>query len=364
MFIFFLLLLVALFALGAFYLITRFRRFAFFKRLAGSSKLLAWVFPALPVALLYLLLLFWGFTAFVILMHLILFWALSDLVFFLIRKARKKGLRFYWAGAVALLFTAVYLSCGSFFAYHVFETHYSLSTTKDLPSDSLRVVQISDSHLGVTLDRDSFAKQVSRIQACDPDLVVITGDFVDDDSVKADMLAACKALGNLETTYGVYFIWGNHDKGYFNGRDFSEKELREALDENDITLLEDEITQIADTFYLVGRKDRSDKSRADMSELAAWLDPDQYAIVLDHQPHDYDNEAAAGVDLVLSGHTHGGHIFPVGQIGLLLGANDRVYGLEKRENTTFIVSSGISGWAIPIKTGTISEFVVIDITEE
>ena len=87
----------------------------------------------------------------------------------------------------------------------------------------------------------------------------------------------------------------------------------------------------------------------------------KFMIVMDHQPNDYEKEKNFLVDLVLSGHTHGGHLFPAGFVGLLMGANDKVYGHEKIENTDFIVTSGISGWAIPFKTGAISEYVVIDV---
>ena len=100
------------------------------------------------------------------------------------------------------------------------------------------------------------------------------------------------------------------------------------------------------------------------SELMRGLDETKYVIMLDHQPNDYAAEAEAGADLVLSGHTHGGHIFPAGLIGLWTGANDRTYGSERRGNTDFYVTSGISGWGIPFKTGCISEFVVIDIVRE
>ncbi|MBQ2118628.1 MAG: metallophosphoesterase, partial [Clostridia bacterium] len=111
---------------------------------------------------------------------------------------------------------------------------------------------------------------------------------------------------------------------------------------------------------LIGRRDRSMRERASAEALTAGLDRGRFSILLDHQPNDYENEAGRA-DLVLSGHTHGGHIFPAGQIGELLGANDLTYGLEEREGTTFIVTSGISGWAIPFKTGTRSEFAVIDV---
>ena len=82
-------------------------------------------------------------------------------------------------------------------------------------------------------------------------------------------------------------------------------------------------------------------------------------MVLDHQPNDYDAEAESGADLVLSGHTHGGQLIPVNLFISL--ANDKTYGMEKRGNTNFIVTSGISDWAIKFKTGCRSEFNVIDV---
>lgn len=85
-----------------------------------------------------------------------------------------------------------------------------------------------------------------------------------------------------------------------------------------------------------------------MEELTADLDPDKFSIVLDHQPQDYEAQAKAGVDLVLSGHTHGGQLFPLMTIEnhTDLAPDDRVYGYEKRGSTNFIVTSGISDWAI------------------
>ena len=101
-------------------------------------------------------------------------------------------------------------------------------TDKDLGGQMLHIVLFADSHLGITLDGDSFAREMERIQAEQPDVVFLAGDFVDDDSCKADMLAACEALGRLQTKYGVYFIYGNHDNGYFQYRDFTSAELRQA----------------------------------------------------------------------------------------------------------------------------------------
>ena len=255
------------------------------------------------------------------------------------------------------------MSMGWFFAHHVFEKHYTFYTDKDLGRSELRIAAFADAHLGITLDKDNFREQIDRINASSPDIVLIVGDFVDDDSAKEDMVEACKALSELRSTYGTYFVFGNHDKGYYDYRDFSSGDLRRELKKNGVTILEDEDLLFDDKFYLVGRQDKSKINRMDIDKLTAGIDKSKYMICLDHQPNDYAAETAAQMDLVISGHTHGGHIFPAGYIGLLMGANDRFYGTEVRDGTTFVVSSGISGWAIPFKTGAISEYLVIDIKE-
>ena len=344
------------------WLVARVRGLTPFARLGARHGALAWLLAALPVAALAL-----GFarinvpTAVVVLLHLMLFWALCALLGRLIGRLTRRRIGRDAVGIVAIAITAAYLGVGWFMAHHVFQTHYALTTDKDLGGRRLRIVEIADSHLGITLDGARFAGQMARIQALEPDAVVFVGDFVDDDSDADDMRAACAALGGLETPLGVYFVYGNHDEGYFDHRNFTAAELRQALADSGVTVLEDGAALAGEHLCIVGRKDRSMPGRADAASLSAGLDPSRYIVMLDHQPNDYAAEAATPADLVLSGHTHGGHIFPAGLIGLAMGANDRVYGTEVRDGTTFIVTSGISGWAIPFKTGTFSEFVVIDI---
>ena len=130
-------------------------------------------------------------------------------------------------------------------------------------------------------------------------------------------------------------------------------------------MLQDEAELVAGDFYILGRQDVSEfqrgGNRADMQTLVKPLDKSKFIMVLDHQPNDYANQAQVGVDLVLSGHTHGGQLFPLNKVGEWIGVNDQTYGFERRGLTDFIVTSGLSDWAIRFKTGTKSEFVVIDI---
>ena len=348
-------------AAGILYLGLRLQKYPPFRGKRRAIRLLS--FPVIPLAA-YLVTLLLGMSTFnvvLLLLHLVVFWLLCDLGWWIAEKIRKKKPRRYYAGIAAIALTVIYMGAGWFFAHHVFVKEYHLTTEKEV--GRLCVVQITDSHLGVTLSGEDFAREMEKVQSQNPDLVVITGDFVDDDSSKEDMLTACEALGELKTTYGVYFIYGNHDDGYFRKGTFTPAELRKALTDNGVVILEDETVLIDNRFYLIGRKDRSARGRLSMEELTKDLDPAKYTLVLDHQPTDFEAQTEAKADLVLSGHTHGGHIFPTGLVGVWFGGNDLCYGMEVRESSTFIVSSGISGWAMPFKTGCISEIVVIHVTE-
>lgn len=205
------------------------------------------------------------------------------------------------------------------------------------------------------------------MQRQNPDIVLIAGDFVDDGTTRQQMVEACRALGSLQTTYGVYFAFGNHDKGYHDpaARGFTGDDLMAELKKNNVKVLQDENTLIDNRFYIIGRKDFSEilrgNPRQSMNELLQGLNKEKFSIILDHQPNDYNNQTDAEADLVLSGHTHGGQLFPLNKVGEWIGANDKTYGYEKRKQTNFIVTSGLSDWTIKFKTGTKSEFVVIDI---
>ena len=360
---------------GAIYLVSRFRRFGVVKAVAGEREWLRRLLACVPLLCMAIYAVFDTVNAVIILLHLAAFWLIGDLVTAIVRRVRKRGagkdgrFRVYWTGVIVLLVCAVYLAIGHYNAFHVDRTVYELTTDKSLPGGKLRVVLIADSHVGTTFDAEGFEEYTKRIAAENPDLVIFAGDFVDDSTSREDMVAACRALGNIETKYGVFYAYGNHDKGYYNSRGYTPEELEEQLKSNGVTVLEDKTVSILNQICIIGRMDASEgdrknstKKRMSMEEITKGIDQSQYTIVIDHQPNDYEAEAASGVDLVLSGHTHGGQLIPLGPIGLLMGANDAVYGKEVRGGTTFIVTSGISDWAIDYKTGTKSEYVVIDIT--
>lgn len=215
---------------GAAFLMTRALRFGFSQKLYQTNKILGILSSLWPIAFC-LPFLAVGTVAFVIaFVHLFVIWALTDLVSFIIRKIRKQEKRKqYWNGFVALALTAIYLIYGWIMAHTVLETNYTLTTEKSLGQDTLRVVALADLHIGTTLDGEDFMDECARINATNPDLILIGGDFVDDASSREDMVAACAALGTLKSRYGVYFVFGNHDKGYHRRGTFENDELYREL---------------------------------------------------------------------------------------------------------------------------------------
>lgn len=388
---------------GVVYLYRRFGRFGYVEFLAGDRRWLRRLLAAAPLLALGIYAAFRLVNAVIVLLHLAAFWLILDLIVFLGKcvlgrnrkasnaetegtaeaedaaeaaadaaadspesDASKSGTRkpyhVYATGVIAILAVAVYLGFGWFNAHHVSRTAYEVKTEKTVADGDLRIVLFADSHIGTTFSGAELADYVRRINEEKPDIVVIVGDFVDDGTTKEDLVAACRSLSGLKATYGVYYVYGNHDKGYYNNRAYTPEELAAEIRGAGVTILEDEVARIADSVSIIGRKDRGERSgRKDIAELVKTVASTDFTIVLNHQPNDYDAESAAGVDLVLSGHTHGGQLLPLGPIGRLFGANDRTYGTEARQGTTFIVTSGISDWEIDFKTGTFSEYVVIDV---
>lgn len=350
---------------GLVFLSRRTRRIGFVSRIYEKNKHLGRLVSLFPLAICLPFGLINGVTVLVVFIHLFVFWVMCDLIGFCINKIRKRERgKHYINGFIAIGLTAVYLGIGWYFAHHIFRTDYTLHTDKPLGQESFRVALIADTHIGEVLDSGGLADVVERINADEPDIAAVCGDLVDDGTSESEMKAACEALGRLKTKYGVYYVYGNHDKGYNENRGYDADDVARELEKNGVKVLADETELINGSVYLVGRRDRSEETRSSAQELTEKLDRSKYIIMLDHQPNDQSAEAKSGADLVLSGHTHGGHIFPIGPASVLFGANDQVYGLKRKNGTDFIVTSGVSGWEIPFKTFARSEYVIIDIEQE
>lgn len=360
-----------------FFLWSRFCKFAIVRKIAKDRKWLRRLLGLIPMAVFGVFAWMNVVNTAIVMIHMSIYWFIAELIGKIVKKIinkRKSGLheesknidsgkfRPYLTGIIVLCFEICYFSVGWYQAHHVWRTEYTLKTDKDLGIDNLKVAMFADSHVGALFDGEGFAERLKVIQEENPDILLIPGDFVDDDTTRADMIACCQALKDFKCRYGVYMVYGNHDKGYYRYRDFTVDELVAELENAGVILLEDGAVLIDDMFYIIGRQDYSVQNRMQIRDIVSELDQSKYMIVLDHQPTAYAEESETGVDLVVSGHTHGGQLLEMNIAAYFMKANDRTYGTEKRDNTTFIVTSGIADWAIKFKTGTFSEYCIINVT--
>ena len=214
------------------------------------------------------------------------------------------------------------------------------------------IVQISDVHIGGTVTRRHVEALVRKVNRLEPDLIAITGDLVDG---RVDRLGAAAApLAQLTSRFGTFFVTGNHE--YYSHAD----EWVALLRGLGITVLRNERVRIGSgdaSFDLAGVDDPTAKQRGGASDVTlacAKRDSERELVLLAHQPKSVHDAAANDVGLQLSGHTHGGQIWPFGYIVSL--TQPYMRGLHRHTARTQIyVSCGTNHWGPPMRLGAAPE---------
>jgi len=231
-------------------------------------------------------------------------------------------------------------------------------TFVDIPQNRFdhpyRIVQISDLHIGGLIDKEFVAKSVSAINALNPDLIAITGDL--SDARVGVIQEAIDALRHLSSRYGTYYVVGNHE--YFHALDETLAHMKSL----GIHVLENASVRINDEFYLAGVYDlfgyRAGTHIPDITKAMEEVPPDAPSILLAHQPKYIEYLGGYSPSLILSGHTHGGQIWPFGYLVAM--AQPYVKGLHPLgENRHIYVNSGIGFWGPPMRLGSQAEITCI-----
>lgn len=216
------------------------------------------------------------------------------------------------------------------------------------------IVQLTDVHIGPLIGKRFVSQVVDKTNSLRPDVVVITGDLVDG-SVE-ELARHAEALGRLQARHGVYFVTGNHE--YYSGVE----PWIAHLEKLGVRVLRNERVSIGDagaSFDLAGIDDqwaaRYGRGHGpDLARAVAGRDPERELVLLAHQPKAIEEAARHGVGLQLSGHTHGGQIWPFGLLVPL--AQPYVKGLHRHGDLTQIyVSQGTGFWGPPMRLGAPAE---------
>ncbi|WP_314411094.1 metallophosphoesterase [Streptomyces kroppenstedtii] len=219
-----------------------------------------------------------------------------------------------------------------------------------------RIAVVSDIHLGPVLGRGFAQKVVDTINSTQPDLIAVVGDLVDG-SVK-DLGPAAAPLAQLRARHGSFFVTGNHE--YFSGAEEWVARVREL----GLNPLENARTELAH-FDLAGVNDVAGEDEGQGPDFAKALgdrDRARTCVLLAHQPVQIHDAVDHGVDLQLSGHTHGGQLWPGNFIADL--ANPTLAGLERYGDTQLYVSRGAGAWGPPTRVGAPSDITVVELASK
>ena len=254
----------------------------------------------------------------------------------------------------SLVIVTAILIYGNINYRHPKTEHVEISFGKRFGKERMRIVAVSDVHIGHGTGVKALSRYVELINEQSPDIVLIAGDLIDNSIAPLLKHPFDKELERISAP--VYMVPGNHE--YISGIDA----CTEYLSKTDITLLRDSIATLPEGIRIIGRDDRSNKDRKSLEALVESAGPEMPIIVIDHQPYDLAHADSLGIDLQISGHTHAGQIWPLTVI------IDRMYeqghGYRKWNHAHIYVSSGLSLWGPPFRIGTRSDLAVIDITSD
>lgn len=298
------------------------------------------------------------------------------------------------AASVGIIFTLLICLYGFLHATDTRVTEYTVELPKkNCRLDELNAVMVADMHMGCNIGVPEMEKMVKLINECNPDIVFFCGDIFDNiyDALD-DPERLISIYQSINSKYGVYACYGNHDvdepvlAGFTFNQDekkVSDPRMDEFLERAGVRLLRDEGVLIENSFYVYGRPDyarpgRGIEARNTAREIVdlinddlnstdpldkdySWITGqtdvppviDYPVIVLDHEPKELEELSKAGVDLVLSGHTHDGQIFPANILLKFISENS--YGYKKVGNMDDIVTSGVGLFGPYMRVGTISE---------
>ena len=293
-----------------------------------------------------------GTTSLIVLLYLFMTFLLLDIGRLLRLLPRTLFYDNWWTvGGIAVAMAALLLY-GNVHYRHKYREELQLTTGKPL-AKPLKLVMMSDLHIGYHNRREELHRWVDMINAEQPDAILIAGDIID--GSMRPVLEQQMHEEFLRLKAPVYACIGNHE--YYSG----EPRARQFYKDAGIRLLQDTCASVGDV-CIIGRDDRTNRHRDALSVLMKKADRRKYCILLDHQPYNLEQAEGQQVDFQFSGHTHHGQVWPISWI------TDRVYecafGQHERGRTRYYVSSGLGIWGAKLRIGTRSEYVVATLHQE
>ena len=239
---------------------------------------------------------------------------------------------------------------GNLHYQHKYRQELTLTASRPL-ARPLKLVMVSDLHIGYHNPRKELHRWVDMINAEKPDLILIAGDIIDMSMRPIKEERMHEEFQRLSAP--VYACLGNHE--YYSGEPGARQFYRNA----GIHLLRDSVVTVGD-LCIIGRDDRTNIHRKSLGKIVndnkSLISTSSYTILLDHQPYHLEQAERHHVDFQFSGHTHHGQVWPVSWITESI--YECAFGSHQRGSTRYYVSSGLGIWGGKFRVGTRSEYIV------
>ncbi len=258
-----------------------------------------------------------------------------------------------WATAIGIvvLMTVVF-TYGYFHYKHKYREDIQLTTEKQM-AKPLKLVMMSDLHLGYHNRREELHRWVDMINEEHADAILIAGDIIDMSIRPLKEERMFEEFQRLNAP--VYACLGNHE--YYSG----EPDAQEFYEQAGIHLLQDRCATVGD-LCIVGRDDRTNQHRKTLADIMKQADRSKFTILLDHQPYHLEQAERQKIDFQFSGHTHHGQVWPISWVTESI--YECAFGAHQRGDTQYYVSSGIGIWGGKFRIGTRSEYIVATISHQ
>lgn len=258
---------------------------------------------------------------------------------------------------VIFLFLFIFIY-GTYNAFVPIVREYQITVSKKANKyDKLRIVVASDMHFGNLSGTSHLRRLVDKVNMIKPDLVLLPGDIIDDDPRPFIAKKMSRMMSEMYAPLGIFGVLGNHE---YYGRAIPL--FVDEMKKNNMKILLDEVILIEDSFYIVGRKDKTDRNRLSIEKLVENIDHSLPIFLMDHQPYELGQAMRNNIDISLSGHTHRGQMAPNHFITKKIYELD--WGYKKKQQLHAFVSSGFGFWGPAIRIGSRSEIIQIDVVFE
>jgi predicted MPP superfamily phosphohydrolase len=256
------------------------------------------------------------------------------------------GLVDVWSAAVTVLGVSIFISILAVL-FAIIPEVKKVTFESSFLNGPLRFVQITDVHIGSR--SKAFLDQVIRkVKALQPEFLCITGDFIDASGVAEEQLAVLRTL-----ECPIYFTIGNHER--YEDLD----EILVIMSALGVNILRTNAIRHREDVQVLGIDDRDDAKQVEQELVKMKVDRLAFSILLYHRPHGLEAAEAGGVDLMISGHTHNGQIFPFNFI--VYSVFDRIVGMYQLGGSRLYVSQGTGTWGPVMRLGTRSEITLFEI---